>query len=78
MSNVVGIAGKIPVPDRRIADMQPGQIGYTVEWAYDSETGELDETFTLDSKGGTCSLRVECVRPHQYSLTFETPVYSNR
>ena len=78
MSNVIGVRGKIPQQEKKVAAMKPGQVGYITEWEYDSLTGDVNEQATLSSKGGTCSVRVECVKPHLYSLTFETPVYSNR
>ena len=74
MGNVIGVAGKVPV-ERKISDMRAGEVGYTVPWAYNNETELLNEDFTISSKGGTVSLRVECVSPGKYSLTFETPVY---
>lgn len=74
MSNVIGIKDR-PIPDQPIGDMSKGQVGYTVPWAFDGQN--LDEGFTIHAKGGTCSLRVECVKPGLYSLTFETPKYKD-
>lgn len=72
MSNVISIAGDVPT-ERFICQMAVGEIGYTVPWAYDHESGYLDdETFTVSPKGGTCSLRIECIKPRQYALVFET------
>lgn len=74
MSNVIGIKNE-PVPEQKIREMSKGQVGYTVTWAY--KNGYLDEDFTISEKGGTASLRVECVKPGLYSLTFEEPTYRN-
>ena len=74
MSNVIGISGKVPT-ERKISDMSRGEVGYTMEWAYDKDTDTLDENYPVHVKGGTASLRVECVMPGKYSLTFEEPVY---
>jgi len=71
MSNVISVAGNIPTK-RYIREMREGEVGYTVPWAY--EDGWLDdERFTVGLKGGTASLRIKCVKPGQYSLTFESP-----
>ena len=72
MSNVISVVDNMP-PERHIRQMLKGEVGYTVSWAYDGDN--LDEEFTIMSKGGTASLRVECIEPGQYSLTFETPSY---
>jgi hypothetical protein len=40
--------------------------------------GNLDEEFTVDpSPHGTKSMKVECIEPHQYKITYEEPVYRN-
>ena len=69
MSNITHISGHIPEPERTIGDMKSGEVGYTVEWAI--KDGVLDEGFTLSTKGGTCSVRVTCVKPHKYAVRYE-------
>ena len=68
MSNVTSIKGTIP-KDRKIQEMATGEVGYTVPWAY--QDGNLNEDFTIGTKGGTATLRVECVVPGRYSIHFE-------
>lgn len=60
--------GKRPEPDRTIADMDLGEVGYTVPWAYDADTGELNRNFTIGRRGGTCQLRIECTGIKEYTL----------
>ena len=74
MSNIFSIKGN-PEKEELIKDMKTGESGYTVEWAYDSETQTLNEDFSIDKKGGTGSLKVICVQPGTYSLKFEKPIY---
>ena len=74
MSNVIGVKNE-PKTETRIMDMSKGQVGYTVPWSY--KDGHLDEEYTVCEKGGTAYLRVECVKPGLYSLTFEEPKYRN-
>jgi hypothetical protein len=72
MTNVTKVKGRIPV-EYKIKDMKRGEVGYTVPWAY--RNGNLNEEHTISDKGGTASLRIECVKPGSYSLTFEEPKY---
>ena len=72
MANVVKVSGTPPA-ERYISDMAEGEVGYTVPWAY--RDGELNKHYTIGPKGGTASLRVECIIPGQYSITFEEPEY---
>ena len=74
MSNVIGMKNK-PEPRRTIGNMTRGEVGYAVPWAYNHETNEIDEQHSIGEKLGTASLRVECIKPGQYSLTFEEPRY---
>lgn len=73
----VWVLGNLPPKERTIADMLPGEIGYTVPWAWDEAVNQLRTTFTIGSKGGTSSMRVECTGPEQYQIEFEEPIYRN-
>ena len=45
--------------ERRIFQMEPGEVGYTVPWAFDVETEELNENHWIKSRrGGTVTMRV--------------------
>ena len=45
--------------NKAIADMQIGEKGYTVPWAYDPITNELDINYDVDpSPLGTCEMKV--------------------
>ena len=75
MSNILKVTGK-PERERKIRDMLIGETGYTVPWAV--RDGALNESFTIEpNKGGTLSLRVECVGKEQFHITYEEPVYRN-
>ena len=77
MSNVEHVIGNIPEKPKRITDMKPGEVGYTVPWAYSDENG-LNTNFTInEEKDGTVSLWVECVADGRYVIEFETPIYRN-
>lgn len=71
----VWVVGDLPANERTIADMRPGDVGYTVPWAWDERVGQLRTSFTIGHKGGTSSLRVECVGQNQYRIEFTRPVY---
>ena len=73
MGNVRNVIGDIPEPAKKISDLQTGENGYTVPWAY--RDGELDTGFTVGEKGGTASLWVECVAPGEYVIEFDEPEY---
>lgn len=60
---------------KRIRDMRPGEVGYTMPWA--CRDGKLDEDFPLTKKGGTASLRIERKANGSYKLTPEKPVYAS-
>jgi len=71
VSNIVSVKGVSSRSlERRIGDMVAGEVGYAVEWAVDDD-GILKENYTVGTKGGTASLRVECVAPHQYRIVYE-------
>lgn len=71
MSNIVSVKGVLSRSlERRIGDMVAGEVGYAVEWAVDDDGG-LREDYTVSTKGGTSSLRVECIEPHRYEITYE-------
>jgi len=74
MSNIVSTKG-LPKSafDVHIRDMEPGDVGYAVEWAV--QDGVLNENFTVGEKGGTASMRVTCVAKGQYEIEYETPKY---
>ena len=45
---------------KRISDMKVGENGYTVPWAYDPGTKELNDVFSIHKyKGGTVEMKVE-------------------
>ena len=77
MSNVKRVIGGVPPVMPKIRDLEVGESGYTVEWAFNKETMELDTSFTIGDKGGTMSLWVECIAPGEYAIEFETPTYRN-
>ena len=68
MSNVISVTNE-QKPPQTIAQMVPGQVGYTVPWAY--QDGELNENYQFVAKHGMSTLRVECVYPGKYAITFE-------
>lgn len=61
--------------ERRINEMEAGEVGYTVPWAYAPETEELNDAFTISEKGGTACMRVSCTMPGVYSVRVEDRVY---
>jgi len=68
MGNVISVKNE-PVK-RCIRDMVKGEIGYTLPMAYRNK--KLNEMYAIyKEKRGNASLRVECIRPHKYSLEFE-------
>ena len=69
MKNIVSISGRIPVPERLIRDMQPGDKGYAGTWAI--KDGVLNENFTIREKGGTRSVLITCIEPHKYAVCYE-------
>ena len=73
--NVKNVIGGEPEPQKTIADLQVGESGYAVPWAY--ENGNLNTSFSIGEKGGTASLWVECVSAGQYTIEFEEPEYRN-
>ncbi len=61
--------GTMPMA-RNIKNMAPGAHGYTVPWAFDPRTDELDDRYTIhDRPGGTVQLRVDCVMPGVYRVS---------
>lgn len=58
--------------ERTIADMEPGEVGFTVPWAYDRITGNVRDYFTIRrTPFGTSILRVECILPGNYVVLLE-------
>jgi len=67
-SNVVRVYGA-PQFEPIIGDMECGDVGYAVPWAV--ENGKINESFSLCAEaGGTATLEVQCVGPHQYELDY--------
>jgi hypothetical protein len=77
---------------KKISDLKPGKIGYTMPWAFKNgepdhlrklllELGflkpELIEDYPLTEKGGAASLRVQCTSKGSYKLKFESPEYAH-
>ncbi len=56
---------------RTIAEMTRGEIGYTVPWAYNPETHDLDTSQTIGEKGGTAHMRVKRTRWGSYVVEVE-------
>lgn len=67
---------KGPKFGRRIKDMQPGELGYSVPWAYSPNTSTLNEEFTIHPyKQGTVELPVRCLAPGSYEISFDEVSY---
>ena len=67
MGNVVSVNAQ--PKDKKIADMNPGEVGYAVEWAYDGEW--LSEQYTVEEKPhGTVNMRIECVKRGKYAIAY--------
>lgn len=73
--NVRNIIGDAPPKEKTIADLEFGESGYTVPWAYNRDLNHLNTSFSIGKKGGTASLWVECCGENEYVLEFENPVY---
>lgn len=70
MSNISKINNP-PKPERTLRQMQPGDEGWTVPWAYNAKTETLDEKFPWrDEPGGTVDLFVRRDEAGQFELTF--------
>ena len=70
MSNVTNIMGA-PEYHQEIGKMRVGEVGYTVPWAYNCETGNLNELYTIEhTRGGTCTLKVKCVLVGKYTIEY--------
>lgn len=55
---------------KRIKDMKFGDDGYTVPWAYDPKSNELDLNYPIyDGCQGTVQMRVRCIGRGNYTLT---------
>lgn len=62
MSNVVDARLKPKPPT--VGGMRRGEVRWTVPWAYDEETGDLDlEMPTHNERAGSSTLQVTCVEP---------------
>lgn len=78
MSNIRMIFGKSQQSQKKeIKDMIQGEVGYTVEWAIDEKTGELNTGYCVTEKGGTACVKVTCLGNGLYDISYEKPVYRN-
>lgn len=72
MVNVVSVTGVSQESLRRkIHEMELGEVGYAVEWAFDEDTQELNMEFTIhEEMAGTASMRVTCVGKGKYKINY--------
>jgi len=78
MSKVRMVFGKSQASqEKKIKDMVKGDVGYSVEWAFDEETSKLNTEFMVGEKGGTFSMKITCLGNDLYDVSFEKPVYRN-
>jgi hypothetical protein len=68
-NNVVCVTGNC-VPERLVKHMHPGEVAYTVEWAYNRDKNYLDENYPVGTYGGTMNLKVTCVDYGIYAIRF--------
>ena len=62
--------------DRTIAEMKAGESAYTVPWAYNPRTEDLDYSYIINpEKLGTAHMRVDCIMPGVYRVQVEKPKY---
>jgi hypothetical protein len=60
-----------PEPERVIADMVKGEVGYTLPWAYDEATNSLNLNYPVyHTPKGTAALYVKCVGVQIYDISF--------
>lgn len=70
MSNVVKVINE-PAYQRQVGDMDPGEVGYTIPWAYNKNLRRLDETVEIISfKSGMNTLLVKCIEKGEYEIEF--------
>ncbi len=56
---------------RKIYEMEPGEIGYTVEWAFNEDTQELNTDFGIyEDAVGTVLMQVTCIKPGEYEIAY--------
>ena len=59
-------------PVLRIGDMERGDRGYTVPWAYNPATNNLDESYPWRSEPcGTVTMEIACVKKGKYRVRQE-------
>jgi len=51
---------------KRIKDLRIGESGFVVPWAYNPNTNELDQEFSVGERGGTVQLRVYCEDTNEF------------
>lgn len=57
------------VVSKKLSQMNYGEKGYTVPWAYDPRTNELDLDFpVVEEKHGTCEMEVEKTESGYYEV----------
>ncbi len=71
MNNVTKVVNE-PAVMRQVGEMEPGEMGYTIPWAYNKELRRLDETaeFTTFRAGTISTLFVKCVEKGKYEIEF--------
>jgi len=78
MSNLRMVFGKSQQSqEKKIKDMIVGEIGYTVEWAIDEDSGTLDTNYMITEKCGTACVKVTCLGNGTYDISYEKPIYRN-
>ena len=61
----VKVIGELKI-ERKIKDMEIGEEGYTVPWAYDANNRELNEDYPIidifcGNNAETASMKVQCI-----------------
>ena len=71
MSNIISVKGvSADSLERKIWQMNPGEVGYAVEWAV--QNGELNENRTIEPRErGTANMKVICVRIGKYQIEYK-------
>jgi len=73
----VKVIGELKI-ERKIKDMEIGEEGYTVPWAYDANSKELNEEYPIidiycGNKAETASMKVQCIDVAGYRYTITLP-----
>ena len=70
MNNVTKVIDE-PPPKPKIGDMEPGENGYTIPWAYNKDLRRLDESAEIvPNKFKSSTLFVTCVEKGKYEIKF--------